>query len=244
MTVPGASPITVLPADDEATPRDAMCHLVSAGEEERRRIAADIHDDSIQAMTAAGLRLELLRGELRDEEQLRLLAGVEKTIELAVSRLRRLIFDLRPPALDSDGLAAALRLYVDQSQPWSRTTVHFEDALTSQPGAEVRIILYRIAREALANVGKHAQAAEAAVLLAERDGGYLVRIADDGVGFAPADTRSAPGHLGLTAMRERAELAGGRIRIDSAPGTGTVVECWIPALTADAQNGHARRRVG
>jgi len=208
-------------------------HLVSAAEEERQRIASNIHDDSIQAITAAGVRLQILRYELDDPKQLALLADLEATIELSISRLRHLLFELRPPALDREGLAAALRMYVNESGDSSPTAFRIEDKLRSQPDEDARIILYRIAQEALMNVTKHAKAREAEVLLGERDGGFLVRVTDDGVGFAPEDARTAPGHMGLAAMRERAQLAGGRIHIDSAPTTGTVVECWIPSLAGD-----------
>jgi PAS domain S-box-containing protein len=222
--------------------RALLEHLVSAAEEERQRIASNIHDDSIQAITAAGVRLEILRDQLHDPEQLALLADLEATIQLSISRLRHLLFELRPPALDREGLAAALRMYVNESQDRSKTTVHLEDRLLSEPDGEARIILYRIAQEALTNVTKHAQASEAEVLLTQRDGGSMVRIADDGVGFQPDGARTAPGHIGLAAMRERARLAGGRIRIESAPGTGTVVECWIPSLTRDTPDGTGRIR--
>jgi PAS domain S-box-containing protein len=205
-------------------------HLVRAGEEERLRIATDIHDDSIQAMTAAGLRLERLRREIHAPEQLVVLTRLEEAIEVSIARLRHLMFELRPPVLDNEGLAAALRKYIEESRDQTPTTYRFDDQLRTQPGEEARIILYRVVQEALTNVRKHAQATEAAVLLAHRDGGFLVRVTDDGVGFETDTTTSAPGHLGLAAMRERAELADGTLRIDSAPDTGTTVECWIPSL--------------
>jgi PAS domain S-box-containing protein len=216
-------------------------HLVNAEEEERHRIATDIHDDSIQAMTAVGIRLQLLRRKLQEPEELRLLGDVEATIELTISRLRHLLFELRPPALDRDGLAAALRLYVDETADGTNTTYRLDDALRSQPGEEARTILYRVAQEALTNVRKHAHAEEAEVLLAHRNGGFLVRVSDDGVGFTPEQTPTVPGHLGLAAMRERVELAGGSVRIESAPQTGTVVECWLPSL---AHHGDGGRKYG
>ena len=207
--------------------RAVLEHLVSAGEEERQRIAADIHDDSIQAMTAAGVRLQLLRREIDDPEQIALLADLQATIELSISRLRHLLFELRPPALDREGLVAALRMYLDESRDKAVTAYRLTDELRRQPGEEARMTLYRVAQEALTNVRKHAYAKGADILVGERDSGFVVRIADDGVGFEP-DRTVVPGHLGLAAMRERIELAGGTIRIDSAPGTGTIVECWIP----------------
>jgi PAS domain S-box-containing protein len=217
--------------------RQLLNHLVSVGEEERQRIANDIHDDSIQAMTAAGLRLELLRRALHDARQTQLLDELQHAIESSISRLRHLLFELRPPALDREGLAAALDMYIEQAGEQSATSYRLIDELRSQPGEQARIILYRVAQEALTNVRKHAQATEAEILIAYRESGFLVRITDDGIGFAP-ETSLSPGHLGLIAMRERVELAGGTIRIDSAPQTGTVVECWLPNLArAEALTG-------
>jgi PAS domain S-box-containing protein len=202
--------------------------LVAAGEEERQRIAADIHDDSVQAMTALAIRLELLRDELHAPRHVHLLDELKQSVELSISRLRHLMFELRPPSLDEQGLAAAVSMYLDELRPETTTVYRLNDELRVQPDEEARLILYRVVQEALTNVRKHAQAMGADVLVAYRDGGFLVRVTDDGVGFVPADASTIPGHLGLLAMRERVELAGGMFRIDSAPQTGTIVECWIP----------------
>lgn len=210
--------------------RALLAHLVGAGEEERGRIAAAIHDDSIQAITAAGMRLQILRRSLDDPEQLQLLEELEKTIQLSISRLRHLLFELHPPALDTDGLSAALELYLEETQSEGGTNHQLEDNLSVQPPLQVRTILYRIVQEVLANVRKHAQADNATVVLEERDYGYRVRVSDDGIGFAPEELKPAPGHLGLSAMQERAALAGGWLLIDSAPGKGTTIEVWIPRL--------------
>jgi PAS domain S-box-containing protein len=212
---------------DIATRRAVLAHLVSAGEDERRRIAADIHDDSIQVMTAAGMRLQILRRSLQDPEQLQLLDELEQTVQLAISRLRHLLFELRPPALDHEGLGPALRMYLDVADEQTNTSYHLDDRLISQPSEATRVILYRIAQEVLTNVRKHAGADNATVILAERDGGYFVRVVDDGIGFAPESAGARPGHLGLAAIRERAELAGGWLRVESAPARGTAVEFWI-----------------
>jgi PAS domain S-box-containing protein len=215
--------------DDLERERALLAHLVRAGEEERGRIALGIHDDSIQAITAAGMRLQILRRSLDDPEQLQLLGELETTIQLSIVRLRHLLFELRPPALDSDGLSAALELYLAETQ--SEGAKHrLENNLSEQPPLETRTILYRIAQELLANVRNHAHADNATVMLDERDHGYAVRVIDDGVGFVPEDLEPVPGHLGLTAMQERAALAGGWLHIDSAPGRGTTVEVWIPRL--------------
>ena len=212
--------------------RALLAHLVRSGEEERGRIALGIHDDSIQAITAAGMRLQILRRSLHDPEQLQLLGELEKTIQLSIVRLRHLLFELRPPALDTEGLSAALELYLEETQSEGSTRLRLENNLREQPPLETRTILYRIVQELLANVRNHAHADNATVVLDERDDGYGVRVIDDGVGFAPEKLEPVPGHLGLTAMQERAALAGGWMRIDSAPGKGTTVEVWIPRAPA------------
>ena len=214
--------------------RALLAHLVAVGEEERRKIAGDIHDDSIQVITAAGIRLQLLRRRLEDPEQIELLRELDETIQLSIARLRHLLFELRPPSLDNEGLSAALQMYLDYTRPESSTRFKLNDRLAAQPEAEARVILYRIVQEALTNVRKHAAAATATVTLENRHGGYLVRVHDDGVGFESDAIESAPGHLGLAAIKERATLAGGWLRISSVPGSGTSLDLWIPATPAPA----------
>jgi PAS domain S-box-containing protein len=208
--------------------RILLAHLVSGVEEERRRIAGDIHDDSVQAITAASMRIQILRRDLEAPEQLALLDEVDDSIRIAIDRLRHLIFELRPPVLEREGLGAALLVYLDEAVGETATRYRLDDGLIAQPSEQVRLILYRIAQEALANVRKHASATSATVTLAVRDGGYFVRVADDGVGFAADGRTITPGHLGLASMRERADLAGGWLRLASEPGAGTNVEFWIP----------------
>jgi PAS domain S-box-containing protein len=218
---------------DLAERRALLAHLVDAGEEERGRIAMDIHDDSIQAITAAGMRLQILRRRLDDPEELKLLDELEQTIQLAISRLRHLLFELRPPALDNEGLSAALGSYLAEvDEP--DIAYRFDDQLSVQPSPESRTILYRIVQEALTNVRKHAQAGAATVALREVENGFLARVSDDGVGFVAGDEEPVPGHLGLAAMRERAELAGGWLKIKAAPGKGTTLEVWIPVAPPEA----------
>ncbi len=213
--------------------RALLAHLVDAGEEERGRIAMDIHDDSIQAITAAGMRLQILRRRLEDPEQLKLLDELEQTIQLAISRLRHLLFELRPPVLDNEGLSAAIGTYLEEVDD-PDTEYSLDDQLTVQPSPESRTILYRIVQEALMNVRKHAEAGRATVALLELDKGFLARISDDGIGLAAGDQEQVPGHLGVAAMRERAELAGGWLEIKASPGEGTTLEVWIPATPPSA----------
>jgi PAS domain S-box-containing protein len=206
--------------------RRLLAKLVRAQEEERRRIAADIHDDSVQVLTALALRLELLRRKTDDPGVLESLAEAETTARLAITRLRHLMFELRPPALDRDGLAAAVRLQLEQIKRDNGIDYVFEDELDAEPEGESRAVAYRIAQEALVNVVKHADASTVRVRLGSRGGGVFAQVADDGRGFDQAAEPVA--HFGLVAMRERAEMAGGRCRIRAALGRGTVVQFFVP----------------
>lgn len=216
--------------------RALLVRLEEAQEEERRRIAADIHDDSIQVITAADLRLSALKRTVDDPELLREVEQIHETLRLAADRLRQLLFELHPPALDQEGLAAAIRTYLSDRDPGLEFTV--DDRLQDEPPAEVRTILFRIAQEAVSNALKHAGAGRLDVLVASEDRGIKLRVADDGKGFeAGGLANPAPGHIGLPTMVERAELAGGWCRVDSKPGGGTTVEVWIPLAEAEPSGG-------
>jgi signal transduction histidine kinase len=153
-------------------------------------------------------------------------------VSSSVEGMRTLIFELRPMSLDEEGLAAALREYRRNLGPDLEFTV--DDRISHEPTRETRVILYRIAQEALVNVRKHAKATRVEVLLEEQRGGYLVRVQDNGVGFSAAETRSRNGHLGLSSMKERAEMAGGKCEIRRRPEGGTSVEFWLPERAAQA----------
>jgi PAS domain S-box-containing protein len=202
--------------------------LEVAQEDERRRIAADIHDDPIQVMSAADMRIQGLAEAAGDPVLRGSLEEIHHGVASAIERLRSLLFELRPPALEQEGLLPALEIYVKHVGGEAGLHAGIEGRLASEPPGEIRAILFRIAQEALANVRKHADASRVEVEVAERDGGVLLRVRDDGRGFDPATERPVPGHLGMSAMPERAELAGGWCRVDSAPGEGTIVECWLP----------------
>lgn len=214
--------------------RRLLARLVRAQEEERQRIALDIHDDSIQVMTAVGMRLQLLHRALTDPEDVAALVNAQETVQLTIQRLRHLLFELHPPSLDRVGLSAALvdhsRLIEDEGGP----QVSIEDRMRVEPPPGSRTIAYRIAQEALVNVRKHARASRVGILLEDDRDGTRVTIRDDGVGFDPDATpaNGTPGHLGIASMLERAQLAGGWCRVDSAPGQGTTVAFWVPSITA------------
>jgi len=216
--------------------RGLLRRLVHAQEEERRAIASDIHDDSIQSMFAVGLRLFALRETLHDSAQIEQVDRLQQNVQQSTDRLRHLLFELRPAALDEGGLPAALRQYLDAMSQETGIEVELATELDRNPASETQVIAYRIAQEALANVRKHARAGRVECAVSAVDDGILTRIADDGVGFDGSRNGSVPGHLGLTAMRERAEMAGGWFRIRSSAGEGCVVEYWIPDARGEVAN--------
>jgi PAS domain S-box-containing protein len=209
--------------------RKLLVALVSAEEEGRRKIAGGIHDDSVQAMTVVVLRLGLLRGRLTVEKDLEVVDELERTARDAITRLRRLIFELHPPELDRDGLGAALRSALEQLKSAFGIDFGLDSRLEGEPEPNCRAIAYRIAQEAIANVRKHACGTRVDVVLQQKGEGVLVRITDDGVGFdVNAVAQQLPGHLGVIAMKERAEVAGGWLQVTSKIGIGSVVAFWIP----------------
>lgn len=145
--------------------------VVWAQEEERRRIAGEVHDDAIQTIAAARLMLTTFRDQLTDDRQRRLLDHLEEAVSSSLRRLRTLVFDLRPAQLDDDGLAAALREYLTETARQGGFVAQLRDDLEREPPAEARVIAYRICQEALTNVRVHAAARRVEVRLEEAQGG-------------------------------------------------------------------------
>ena len=224
--------------------RALLRHLIRAREEERLRIAADIHDDAIQLISAANFRLQQLRLRLRDEAVRGILDKLQEALTLSSSHLRQLIFDLRPSGLVGGSLGPALRVYLDQMHSDTGITYRLDDRLSARAPDGTALLIYRNVLEVLANVRKHARASTVAVELLDIEDGYLIRIIDDGVGYDPADIEDRPGHLGLVLIRERAELAGGWCRIESSPGTGTTVEFWVPLGVSSTEPDAGHERAG
>jgi signal transduction histidine kinase len=215
---------------------------VTAQEEDRQRIARELHDEIGQTLTglAMGLRgaQQSLNGDLGQVRlQLRQLEGM--TVQ-AIGELSRLVSDLRPSLLDDLGLHAALGWYVDEINRRGSTQVELTlQGLRGRLPPEVESTLFRIAQEALNNVTRHAQASQATVRLACDGKSARLYVRDDGIGFDPAavlEQETRPG-WGLVGIQERAELAGGGCHIESAPGAGTSLTIDIPlAAWKEGQN--------
>jgi signal transduction histidine kinase len=207
---------------------------VRATEEERARVAVELHDGPIQRLTALSFRLGRARARIRAGD----LDRTDQSIELAekelgehIGELRRLMTDLRPPALDEGGLEAALCDQIESFRARSGADVTFEAENDRELHGDAQVVLYRIAQEALANVTKHAQAHRVRVSLSTSDGRARLEVTDDGVGFHPDDARmfAREGHFGLAGMAQRASMIGGELEITSSFGGGTSVLVTVPA---------------
>jgi len=201
--------------------------VLKAQEGERARLARDLHDEANQALTGVLLRLEATAQEappaLRDE--LRETQGVATR---AMGELVRLARELRPVALDDLGLGAALRTQVAEfgRRAGIETTLDLPPGGLDDLDADEQLVVYRVVQEGLSNVAQHAGARSVRVDVERRSEGTVVRVADDGDGFTSGEQSAG---LGLTGMRERANLAGGRLDVSSAPGAGTTIELRLGA---------------
>jgi two-component system sensor histidine kinase UhpB len=199
-----------------------------AQEEERRRLARDLHDEVNQALTAILLRLEALAQESPPERAPEL-SELKRLVNQAMEELLNLARQLRPSALDDHGLVPALEAQLKRFS--TRTGIEVRLRTDGEPNELPEVVqtaIYRVAQEALANVGRHAGATAVEVDLEADDGAAELRVRDDGVGFDPGTIPRAgsegPGAgLGLGGMAERARLVGGELDVRSAPGGGTSV---------------------
>jgi len=195
-------------------------------EKERKRFVSELHDDALQKLTAAELQLARLApgGEIDQSN----LDTVKMLLEQTEESLRRLVFEVRPPALESpEGLAESIRERVVMLER-SGIACKLELDLRADMNLDVRSMVFRQVAEAIGNVERHSEATFVKVSVTEADGGVVGIIEDNGRGFVVAERSNLPGHLGLLALRERALMAGGRYKIESEPGSGTRIEFWIP----------------
>ncbi|HWY73781.1 MAG TPA: response regulator [Burkholderiaceae bacterium] len=229
-------------ADSEARLRELARHLESAKEEERRRIASEIHDDIGSMLTA--LRFETVALARQLQQQAVLAPRVPLMLDLIgqlVAASHRIQHKLRPPVLDA-GLVAALQWLVTSFSQRTGVQARFEANREDVPlSADGSAALYRAAQEALANVSKHAQARQVAVQLFVSADEVSLEVSDDGVGFDPDLLRSAPG-FGLRALLERARGLGGWAEISSSANGGASLMFSIPSQSdapADGESGGA-----
>jgi PAS domain S-box-containing protein len=210
--------------------------LLEIQEEERGRLARDLHDDIGQALTALKIQVESLRPAAGDEAQRdRVAQRVEEcveTIQSTLERVRQLSLSLRPPQLDDLGLAAALRSHLDRQARVAGLASYFDaDEAPSDIEPETETACFRVAQEAITNVLRHARARNVWVRLFDSGGRLALSVRDDGLGF---DVQSVHG-LGLAGMEERTALAGGSLELCAMPGKGTVVLATFPLEAGEAE---------
>lgn len=200
--------------------------VLQAQEEERKRVARDLHDDVNQALTALLLRVEAAAQAAPAE----LKAELEETKALANQAMEELLDlarQLRPAALDDHGLVAALRAHVREYDRSGTVRASFwSDPNLRELPPEVQVVVYRVAQEALTNAARHSGAKRIDVSLTHHDGYACLQVSDDGRGFVFADEETG---LGLSGMRERSLLVSGKLEIDSRLERGTTVRLEVPA---------------
>jgi signal transduction histidine kinase len=208
--------------------RQMSSQVLTAQEEERKRIARELHDDTAQALTSVLVRLRLMERSLGDERLQKGLTELRALTGATLEGVRRLAIDLRPPMLDDLGLEAALQSLVqDFSQRWPIKATFASSRLGRLP-VEAELVLYRIVQEALSNVAKHANASTVLVRLTRRGQTLRLLVEDDGCGFdVEATKHSRESGLGLFGMEERLALVGGTLWVNSAVGGGTRVSAEV-----------------
>jgi signal transduction histidine kinase len=198
---------------------------------ERQRLARDLHDTLAQGFVSIVLQLQAAEGELppgADAARAHL-ERARRTASDNLTEVRRLVWDLRPEELRASSLGEALGRLTDRLA--EDTGVAVTAAVTGTPrplSPDAEVTLLRVTQEALANVRKHARAGRVALTLSYMDGEAALDVRDDGVGFMGVDGLGPNGGLGLRGMRERVEALGGRLAVESAPGTGTTVAVTVP----------------
>lgn len=227
-------------ARDREELRSLASQVIRAQEDERRRIARELHDDTAQVLFAQLLRLTTLKSS-PDPAIHATAASLEEMTAEALEGVRRLALELRPPALDDLGLSAALGDLAQRFAEQLDIPIDYQArGLRGRLPPEIELVLYRVAQEALTNIAKHANATAVSVDVDRNSDDVTLSVRDDGAGFDRSATAISDGRglgLGLFGMEERVALVGGRFRIWSQIGVGTEIFAFIP-LPDLATNGH------
>jgi two-component system, NarL family, sensor kinase len=209
--------------------RDLSRRLIRAHEDERALLARELHDDVTQRL--AVIAIDVGRAELAapDAVQAETIRAVREGLVRLSEDVHTLAYQLHPSVLEELGLSEALRTECERIVRKIRVDFTEEpDPLPVVVGKDTALCLFRVAQEALNNVARHATANAASIALRQMDGGLILVVRDDGVGFDPANPATRRS-LGLASMRERVRLVNGKLDIESAPGRGTAITVWVPA---------------
>lgn len=212
--------------------RSYISAITTGQEEERRRLARELHDDTIQSLIALKQRAQLASISNEKETNQAKLNEIQEMVDETIRDLRRITRDLRPIYLEDLGLVASLEMLCRETSSSKGIPVEFKRIGNEQRfSREVELTLYRMAQEGLNNVSRHANAYQASILINFADKSTAITISDDGQGFTVPDNPAefAPGgHYGLLGLHERAELIGAKLKIESAPHQGTRLEITFP----------------
>jgi signal transduction histidine kinase len=228
-------------AERERRLRDLVGRVLAAQEEERRRVAYEVHDGLAQTAAAAH---QLLQAYVRynspgSAEKQKSLNRVLQLVQQTVGDARDVIADLRPTVLDDFGLATAIRQQIERLGGHDRQIDYDETLGGERLPPAVETALYRVAQEALTNVRKHTTSARVQVTLQRLDGAVRLQIRDWGRGFRTDEVTNGAGpgeRVGLSSMRERVALLGGSFKLQSEPGVGTEVVAEVPLPLEDGEN--------
>lgn len=209
-----------------------------ASEEERQRIARELHDDTAQRLATLILRVRRLVDEPDQETRRKLFQKVRTEIVEAADGVKRMARGLRPPEIEELGLELAIQAHVRNLTEASdfRVDLHME-SIDPYLNPTSKLALYRIVQEALSNTLRHGRTASAVVRLRREGDAVVVEIRDEGRGFTPAEVAGGHGGLGLAGMQERATMIGGRLTVDAVPGKGTLVRVLVPIDEREDRDG-------
>lgn len=219
----------------EAMRRELLRHTVIAQEDERGRIARELHDETAQFLTALRLNLATLKGSVtKKSDTTHLIDRLDSLSRQMSQGIYRMVHDLRPAQLDDLGLVAALQYLAEEQHCRTGLEVTLQiEGRRQRLDPLVETVFFRVAQEALTNIARHAHYGYALLLLKFSPDQIILRVTDEGVGFDINQRLSPPHGWGLAGMRERAESVSGKLRIQSVPGQGTQVELMIPLSLPD-----------
>ena len=216
---------------DKEQMRDILLNkLITAQEDERKRISRELHDETSQALTSLLVAMRLLADDTSDPAMQNIIRGIRDMTVKILTDLRNLAVELRPPVLDDLGLIAAIQKYLDQYQArYGIQTEFAAEPCDCEPDSQTALTLYRILQECLTNVARHSAASLAKISLAAEEGWLLLQIKDNGRGIRPEDLEKArsENRIGMYGMQERAELLGGTFGM-SSDHTGTTIMISLP----------------
>jgi len=219
----------------DALRHELLSHTVQAQEEERTRIARELHDETAQVLTAFSLDLATLRNSVSNNpEYSRVVDRLQSLSKQMSQGLYRLVHDLRPAQLDDLGLIPAIQYLKDSNAPQGLDVAVEVQGQSRRVEAIKETVLFRVVQEALNNVFRHAQTRQAQVIVKFQIDEIIVKVIDNGIGFNPDLPLIPPHGWGLAGMRERVDLIGGKLQISSTPGKGTIVEAIVPDINPSA----------